>query len=130
MNANWPIKIFNNCGVSSMDVSPENIETYTIPDLTITLENSGDGQTHYILVTVVLSMDKSSVDYASYGSADAMASYEDMIKAQITEVIGSYTLDEIRQHENEARATLLEKIQELFGSNFIYDVSFSSMIYQ
>lgn len=117
-------------GVSSMDVSPENIETYTIPDLTITLENSGDGQTHYILVTVVLSMDKSSVDYGAYGSADAMTSYEDMIKAQITQVIGSYTLDEIRQHENEARATLLEKIQELFGSNFIYDVSFSSMIYQ
>ncbi len=117
-------------GSASGNVPIENVASYAIPDMTISLKNSGDGQTHYMLATVVLSMDNSTEEYTTYGSAEAMASYEDMIKAQITEVIGSYTLDEIRQHEDEARATLLEKIQNLFGSNFIYDVSFSSKVYQ
>ncbi len=117
-------------GSASGNVDIANVDNYTIPDMTITLKDSGDGKTHYMLATVVLSMDKSNEDYETYGTAEAIVTYQDMIKSKITEVIGSYTLEEIRQYEEEARATLLEKIQELFGSGFIYDVSFSSKVYQ
>ncbi len=117
-------------GSATGNVAIENVASYTISDMTITLKDSGDGQTHYMLATVVLSMDNSTAEYATYGSPEAMATYEDQIKAKITEVIGSYTIDEIKEYEDEARATILEKIQELFGSNFIYDISFSSKVYQ
>lgn len=117
-------------GSASGNVSIENVVPYTIADMTITLKEDDSGKPHYMLATIVLSMDSSNEDYAKYGTAEAMASYEDMIKSKITSVIGSYTLDEIRQYEDDAKATLLEQIQELFGSNFIYEVSFSSKVYQ
>lgn len=117
-------------GSATGNVSIENVDSYSISDMTITLKDDGSGSSHYMLATIVLSMDKSNPDYATYGTPEAMASYEDMIKSKITGVIGSYSLDEIRQYEDEARATLLEQIQELFGSGFIYDVSFSSKVYQ
>lgn len=117
-------------GSASGNVDIANVSNYTIADMTITLKDSGDGKTHYMLATVVLSMDTSNPDYETYGNAEKFPTYEDMIKSKITEVIGSYTLDEIRQYEDEAKATLLEEIQEIFGSGFIYDVSFSSKVYQ
>ena len=117
-------------GSASGNVNIENVKSYTIADMTISLKDSGDGKTHYMLATVVLSMDGSTEEYATYGTDEAMATYEDQIKAKITNVIGSYTLDEIKEYEDDARATILEQIQELFGSGFIYDVSFSSKVYQ
>ncbi|WP_026509960.1 flagellar basal body-associated FliL family protein [Butyrivibrio sp. LC3010] len=117
-------------GSASGNVDIANVGSYSIPDMTITLKDSGDGKTHYMLCTVVLSMDTSNEDYAKYGTAESIVTYQDMIKSKITSVIGAYTLEEIRQHEDDAKATLLEEIQELFGSNFIYDVNFSGNVYQ
>ncbi len=117
-------------GSASGNVAIENVKSYTIPDMTISLKDNGDGKTHYMLCTVVLSMDGSTTEYATYGTEEAMATYADQIKAKITDVVGSYTIDEIKEYEEDARATILEEIQKLFGSNFIYDVSFSSKVYQ
>ncbi|WP_029321707.1 flagellar basal body-associated FliL family protein [Butyrivibrio sp. AE3004] len=117
-------------GSASGNVDIANVDSYSIPDMTITLKDSGDGKSHYMLCTVVLSMDKSNPDYETYGTAESIVTYQDMIKSKITSVIGSYTLDEIRQHEEDAKATILEQIQELFGSNFIYEVNFSGNVYQ
>lgn len=117
-------------GSASGNVDIANVVPYSIADMTITLKEDGSGKSHYMLTTIVLSMDKSNEDYLTYGTEESMTSYQDMIKSKITSVIGSYTLDEIRAHEDEAKATLLEQIQELFGSGFIYDVSFSGTVYQ
>ena len=34
------------------------------------------------------------------------------------------------QKEEQAREEILEKVQELYNSNFIYEVTFSSVLYQ
>ena len=119
---------FSGSATGNVDIS--NIIPYSIADMTISLKEDGSGKSHYMLTTVVLSLDSSNPDYATYGTAESFATYEDMIKSKITEVIGAYTLDEIRNHEAEAKEALLEKIQEMFGSGFVYDLSFSGSVYQ
>ncbi len=111
-------------------ISIDDTDTYVIQDLTISLKDDGTGKQYYMLATFVLSMDKTNDDYQTYGSAENMDKYKEQIKAKIIDVFGSYTYDEIRQHENEALATILERIQKAFGSSFIYDVSLSSKVYQ
>ncbi|WP_026660380.1 flagellar basal body-associated FliL family protein [Butyrivibrio sp. AC2005] len=117
-------------GSATGEVDIANVASYSIPDMTITLKEDGSGKAHYMLTTIVLSMDKSNEAYTTYWTEEGIATYQDMIKSKITTVIGAYTLDEIRAHEDEAKATLLEQIQELFKSGFIYDVSFSGTVYQ
>ncbi len=117
-------------GSATGNVAIENRDSFVISDMTISLKDDGSGKQHFMLATIVLSMDKTNADYATYGTAESMASYEQQIRAKINEVISSYTYDEIRQYEDEAKATILENIQELFGSGFIFDVSFSSKVYQ
>ena len=119
---------FSGSATGTVDIA--NVASYSIPDMTITLKEDGSGKAHYMLTTIVLSMDTSNPDYETYGKAETIVTYQDMIKSKITTVIGSYTLDEIRAHEDEAKATLLQEIQTLFGSGFVYDVSVSGTVYQ
>ncbi|MBE5843237.1 MAG: flagellar basal body-associated FliL family protein [Butyrivibrio sp.] len=119
---------FSGSATGNVDIA--NMDTYVISDMTISLKDDGSGKQHFMLATFVLSMDKSNEDYATYGTAEAMATYEQQIRAKINDVFSSYTYDDVRQHEEEAVATALEKIQELFGSGFIYELSLSSKVYQ
>ena len=121
---------FSGSATGNVDIS--NMVPYSIADMTISLKDDGSGKSHYMLTTIVLSLDKSNEDYVTYYGEDGstFATYQDKIKSIITEVVGAYTLDEIRTHEGEAKEVLLEKIQELFNSGFIYEVSFSGSVYQ
>ena len=53
-----------------------------------------------------------------------------MIKSEITEVFGEYTLEEARVDIDSLKKKILERLQQLFDSNFIYKVSFSEIIWQ
>lgn len=99
--------------------------------LTINLKAGADGKTHYMVVEVVFSMNKSSADYATLGTEDQLASMRELVKSKVTTTLASYSIEELQSGADEtARETILEEVQELFGSNFIYDVSFSSVLYQ
>ena len=68
-------------------------------------------------------------DYAAYG-AD-IASKENLIKSEIISVISSYTASEgrIPETQERMREQILERIQELYGSDFIYKVIFSDIMF-
>ena len=84
-----------------------------------------------MLVEVVFSMNKASADYATLGTEEQLASMKELIKSKITTTLASYSIEELQAGADEtARETILEEVQELFGSNFIYDCSFSSVLYQ
>ncbi len=114
----------------SEKVAPENLASYTISDLCINLKQDNKGRDNYMLVSVVLLMNKASDGYATYGTDEAISSYSDIIKSTVTKVIADYTLDEMRSSEQEAKSRILEELQKLFSSDFIYDVEFTGAVYQ
>ncbi|MCQ2498721.1 MAG: flagellar basal body-associated FliL family protein [Lachnospiraceae bacterium] len=107
-------------------VSMKNIETYTISDMTIPLKKGVDEKDHYMLASVALSMNKEHPDFLEYGSA----LQEDLIKGEIIKIISSYTIDEAKANTGVLCEEILKKIQALYESDFIFDVTFSSTLYQ
>ena len=108
-------------------------EVYNISEaMTIALQPGEDGNAHYCLVSVALSMNTKDKGYKDFGSAETMASYESLITSEITSVIGSYNVETLREPaaQEEAKAKILEGIQKRFESEFIYNVSFSDIKFQ
>ena len=100
--------------------------------LTINLKPGNDGKSHMMVVEVVFSMNMANADYATYGSSESLASKRDLIKSIVTETLADYSMEELQQKEisQEAKTKIVEQVRLLFNSNFIYDVNFSSVLYQ
>ena len=120
-------------GSASGNVAVTDVATFGFTGddkLTINLRAGEDGKSHYMVVEVVFSMNKASADYATLGSEDQLASMKELVKSKVTNTLASYSIEELQAGADEtARETILEEVQALFGSNFIYDVSFSSVLY-
>lgn len=116
-------------GETPTDVSIEDTEVYDIVEkMTIPLVKGSDDTAHYALVAVSLSMNKKDEGYKSYGAT--LSTKESLIKSAINEVIGTYTLEEAQAEQTAMRKEILDKIQVMFDSQFIYDVSFSDIMFQ
>ncbi len=101
---------------------------YTIADMTIALkkEEGEEGEEdHYVALSVTLSMDGKSKDYKKYG--EELATMEDLIKGKIYEVVGQHTREEMKSDQQMIKDEILEKVQTLFESDFIFDVTLSSI---
>lgn len=109
--------------VSMKDISP-----YTIADMMIPLKKSEDGSDHYVMLSVTLSMDMTHKDFKTYG-AD-LASREDLIKGEIIEAVGQFSLETASADQQAMKDAILARIQKLFDSQFIFDVTLSSALYQ
>jgi flagellar FliL protein len=97
---------------------------YNISDeLTIPLKMGEDGKTHYAVGNVSLSMDTTHEDYKTY--SETMADREGLIKDVIFDVIGNYTMEEMQSNSKAVKEEILAGVQELFGSEFIYGISFN-----
>lgn len=118
---------------SASAVTPTTIATFGFTGddkLTINLKPGADGKAHYMLVEVVFSMNTSSADYATYGTSESITGMKDLIKGKVTGTLSSYTLEELQLDDTAAKEKILEEVQELYGSNFIFEVTFSSVLYQ
>ena len=62
-------------------------------------------------------------DYATY--SETMTEKEGLIKDIVFSVMGDYTMDEARSNTDQIKSEILTRVQELFGSDFIYSVSFN-----
>jgi flagellar basal body-associated protein FliL len=105
--------------VSMADTAVHNVEG----ELTIPLKKGEDGEDHYAVGSVSLSMDSKSKDYKKY--SETMADRDGLIKDIIFAVMGNYTVDEARNNSEAIKEEILKQIQELFGSTFIYGVSYN-----
>lgn len=97
--------------------------------LTINLADNGDGNLHYAVLSVSLSLDSKNEDYATYNSGD-LKSQDNIISDTIKTVVASHTIDDMRNNEEGVKEEILEKLQTLFKSSFIVRVNFSSATYQ
>lgn len=109
-------------------VSMENIKVYDIKELVIPLTKGVDGTSHYAMLSVALSMNIEDEGYATYG--ETLVEKESLIKSEIVEAISSYTLEEIQADPDLVKEDILNRIQTLFDSKFIFKVAFSDTMYQ
>jgi len=110
------------------EVSLADTEVYAIEDkMTITLRNDeGDDKDRYFIVKVSLSINTKHEDYATYGD---LSTKVDLIKGEINSVIGSYTYTEAKLSQDQMCEEILRRIQAMYGSDFIYKVSFSEVMF-
>ncbi|MDE6619128.1 MAG: flagellar basal body-associated FliL family protein [Lachnospiraceae bacterium] len=105
--------------ISMADTAVHNVDG----ELTIPLKKGEDGADHYAVGSVSLSMDTKNKDYKNY--ADTMSEMDGIIKDIVFAVMGNYTVDEARSSSETIKAEILARLQERFGSTFIYDVSYN-----
>lgn len=105
--------------VSMADTAVHNVEG----ELTIPLKKGEDGNDHYAVGSVSLSLDTKNADYKNY--SETMSSMDGIIKDIVFEVMGNYTVDEARSNSEAIKAEILTKLQERFDSTFIYSVSYN-----
>ncbi len=101
------------------DTAVHNVEG----ELTIPLKKGEDGEDHYAVGSVSLSMDSKNKDYKKY--SETMADMDGIIKDIVFAVMGNYTVDEARTNSEPIKQEILKKIQERFDSTFIYGVSYN-----
>ena len=117
-------------------VSMADTETYTISEMRILLkkdtastdeEGNVDDNDHYALISAALSMNTKNKDYKTYSD---LTTREDLIKGLINEVVSQYTMEQAKNNAQQMEDEILSKIQERFESDFIYDVTLISPLYQ
>lgn len=112
-------------------VSMADTETYSIADsMTVPLKKSeGDDKDHYCIVSVTLSINTKADGYKEYGSSDNLTNMEGLIKDEINGVFAQYTMEEARDNQSAIKQEILERLQTMFDSKFIYNVSFSDIMF-
>ena len=109
-------------------VSMADVVTYDITDLTVPLKKGeNDEKEHYAMLSVTLSMNSKDKDYKTYGDLSAR---ESLIKGEINDAVSQHTADEARENSHAIEEEILQRVQAMFDSQFIYDVTFSSILIQ
>ena len=116
-----------NANLSSVKI--EDIATFT-PESSMTsnLKDSQDGTEHYAIVNFSISMDTTNEDYEK--KSVLVTDNVNLIKGVVNDVISSFTKEDLKNNMEEAQKMILERLQGLYDSNFIIDVSFPQINYE
>jgi len=111
------------------EVAMADTAVYQIAEqMTITCKRAeGDTKDTYCLVNVALSMNTKDPDYETYSAT--LETNESLVKSEVIAVISSYTADEIKLDQDAICQEILERVQKMYGSKFIYKVSFSNIMF-
>lgn len=111
-----------------VSVSMADVVTYDITDLTVPLrKGENDEKEHYAMLSVTLSMNSKDKDYKTYGD---LSTRESLIKGEINDAVSQHTADEARENSHMIEEEILQRVQAMFDSKFIYDITFSSILIQ
>ncbi len=107
----------------------EDTSVYNIEDaMTIALTPDADGTEHYALISISFSLNMTDPDYETY--QPMMSEKESKIKSEIINVIGAYTKEEAMSDEAGMEEAVLERIQAMFNSKFVYEAYFRDIKFQ
>ena len=110
------------------EVSLADTEVYAIHgSMTILLKSEpGATKSTYIVFDIALSLNKKHADYKKYGGEN-FKSYDSMIKSAINDAVMQYTELECRNDMQAMKDDILKAIQEIFQSDFVYNISLSGV---
>jgi len=112
-------KVYN---VSTVPI--DQIETFSLAGgepITCNLKDTQDGELHVAVVEVTISMNKEDDDYATL--QPLVESKEPLIREIVSDTFGEYTYEEVRADIDSVKDEMVEKVQELFDSDFIVAVN-------
>lgn len=99
--------------------------TLTVP-LKVEVNANGEQQAQkYMLFSAALAMNTKHEDYKTY--SETIADYEQLIKSAISNVVSSHTETEYRSDPDALYEEMLEAVQDMFQSDFIYDVAINDV---
>lgn len=104
------------------EISLKDTATYAMGSGTYMLASTDD-KARYIICEISLSMNIKHADYKEY--SEKISTYD--IQDAITRVIAGHTEAECRNNLEGLKEEILDAIQELFGSDFIYKVGISEV---
>jgi len=105
---------------SAPEVSLADTEVYNLSNAMTVLLAQEDGKQSYMMFEVALSINTKHDDYKTYG--ETIGDRESLLKDAIGSVVGAHTESECRTDLEGLKAEILEAIQELFKSDFVYKV--------
>lgn len=111
-------------------ISIADTKIYDISDeFMVLMKKDADGEEHYAQFSISLSMNIKDDDYKDYG--EGVVNYESKIKSIIVDVIGKYSKLEAEAPgaKDMMLAEILDEIQKLYDSKFIYEVVFRDVIF-
>ena len=126
------LKLEMNEGISqaeAQNVPMKDIAVHQIAEeMMIPLAVGADGKDHFCQVSVSLSMNTKAEGYKDYGAT--IAEKEDLIKGEIVSVISSYNIETAKADTDAMRNAILERIQQMYDSDFIFNVVFREIYFQ
>ena len=115
--------------VNSAAIPMTSIAVFSLSDsMTIPLKDGGDGKPHYCLLNVSFSINKDSPDYETYG--EDWTAQESLIKDAVYTVVSQYTMEEAKVNQELIKQQILERVQAMFNSDFVFNVSFGEYMFQ
>ena len=126
----WDLELEANVAETGEENIPiDQIATYDIADkITANLKKDVDGEEHYAVFSVTLSMDKKNDGYKSYG--EKIADKESLIKSEIIDVVSGFTLEEAQSNRDALQEALKQQLDKMFDSDFIIKVAFRDIVFQ
>lgn len=131
---NLELTASTNTGEREKEVVPmENIATYSISEkMTIPLRDSvneeGKVTSHFCMASISFSINTKNAGYKKY--SEDLSGQEEMIKDMINTIFAGYTMEEAKGNEETIKKEILDEIQRMYDSDFIFDVGFGSILYQ
>ena len=116
-------------GESAAAVSVADTDIYNIADaMTVALRPSEDGKEHYCMCEVSFSMNKADGDYETMSTM--VSAQESKIRSIIIGIVGAYTKEEAQANQKAIEEEILEQVQNMFGSKFIFEAYFRDVKFQ
>ena len=117
--------------LSKPEEAAEEETTISIADTAvynIALTPSADGSEHYAVVSVSFSLNTQDPDYETY--QPMLSDKESKIKSEIIDAVGSRTKEEAMADREGMQQDILNRVQSMFNSKFIYEAYFRDIKFQ
>ena len=117
---------------SALNIPMERIETVSLNEgqtMTINLKTGDDGEAHHAVISVSLALDNKSDGYKTYGAAGISAK-ADLIKDEVNKIVGSHTIEEMRESQSDVQDEILGRLRRMFDSDFIVSEAFPTYTYE
>lgn len=110
------------------EVPLDNLVAFDITGaMTIPLTSTPDSPNPYIKFNISFYLNSKSKDYKKYG--ETIAERESLIKGTINTVVSAHTLQDVKDNFEGLKAEILKAVQDLFDSDFVYEVAISEIQY-
>lgn len=98
--------------------------------MTINLKDNGDGDSHFIVAKITVTLNNTSEKYETFGGDNA-STYDDIYKMYINQVVSQYTIDDIKANQNAPLDEIRDLCNTYFGdSSLVVSVGFTEINYQ